>query len=55
MAWVIIGGLTSSLVLTLFVVPSVYLVVDRLLARFQKKETRPQKPEELTVSRAMNE
>lgn len=55
MAWVIIGGLTSSLVLTLFVVPSVYLVVDRIIARFQKKEPRPQKPEELTVSRAMNE
>ncbi|MDR6195681.1 efflux RND transporter permease subunit [Siphonobacter sp. SORGH_AS_0500] len=55
MAWVIIGGLTSSLVLTLFVVPSVYLVVDRILARFQKKEPQPQKPEELTASRLMNE
>lgn len=28
MAWVIIGGLTSSMVLTLFVVPSMYLIVD---------------------------
>ncbi len=55
MAWVIIGGLTSSLVLTLFVVPSVYLVVDRLLARFQKKDPQPKKPEELTASRLMNE
>jgi HAE1 family hydrophobic/amphiphilic exporter-1 len=40
MAWVIIGGLTSSLLLTLLVVPSVYLVVDRILARFQKNKTK---------------
>jgi HAE1 family hydrophobic/amphiphilic exporter-1 len=30
MAWVIIGGLSSSLLLTLVVVPCVYLIVDRL-------------------------
>lgn len=30
MAWVIIGGLTSSLFLTLLVVPCVYYIVDRL-------------------------
>jgi HAE1 family hydrophobic/amphiphilic exporter-1 len=30
MAWVIIGGLTSSLLLTLVLVPSVYLIVDTL-------------------------
>lgn len=29
MAWVIIGGLTSSLLLTLVVVPCVYLIVDK--------------------------
>ena len=34
MAWVIIGGLTSSLVLTLFVVPCMYLVIDSLQAFF---------------------
>ena len=28
MAWVIIGGLTSSLLFTLVLVPSVYLIVD---------------------------
>jgi HAE1 family hydrophobic/amphiphilic exporter-1 len=33
MAWVIIGGLTSSLILTLIVVPVVYLTFDRIKAR----------------------
>lgn len=37
MAWVIIGGLTSSMILTLFVVPAMYLIVDNLLTRLQKK------------------
>ena len=35
MAWVIIGGLTSSLILTLVVVPCVYYVVDKILGRFR--------------------
>ncbi len=35
MAWVIIGGLTSSLVLTLLVVPCVYYIVDKILDRFR--------------------
>lgn len=30
MAWVIIGGLTSSLLLTLVLVPSMYMIVDKL-------------------------
>ncbi len=38
MAWVIIGGLTSSMLLTLFVVPSMYLIIDHLLDRFSKKK-----------------
>ncbi|KAA6432734.1 efflux RND transporter permease subunit [Dyadobacter flavalbus] len=38
MAWVIIGGLTSSMLLTLLVVPSTYLVIDRLKARFTRKK-----------------
>lgn len=38
MAWVIIGGLTSSMILTLFVVPSMYLIVDQLISRFRKKD-----------------
>lgn len=54
MAWVIIGGLTSSLVLTLLVVPSTYLVVDRIIARFTKKKVTPKKPQELEVAKAMS-
>lgn len=41
MAWVIIGGLTSSMILTLFVVPAMYLIIERLLERFSKKKTNP--------------
>jgi HAE1 family hydrophobic/amphiphilic exporter-1 len=33
MAWVIIGGLTSSMILTLFVVPSMYLIIDGLIGK----------------------
>ncbi|WP_375444722.1 efflux RND transporter permease subunit [uncultured Fibrella sp.] len=54
MAWVIIGGLTSSLLLTLLVVPSMYLVVDRLIARFTRKKVIPQKPQELEVAKAIS-
>lgn len=34
LAWVLIGGLTSSMFLTLVVVPLVYYVFDRILAKF---------------------
>lgn len=37
MAWVIIGGLTSSMILTLFVVPSMYLIIDKLANRDKQK------------------
>ena len=37
MAWALIGGLTSSLFLTLIVVPVVYSIVDKLKTRFSKK------------------
>lgn len=37
MAWVIIGGLTSSLIMTLLVVPCVYYVVDKILNIFRGK------------------
>ncbi|PVH26876.1 efflux RND transporter permease subunit [Sphingobacterium corticibacter] len=40
MAWVIIGGLTSSMILTLFVVPSMYLIIDNLLLRLSGKKNR---------------
>ena len=36
MAWVIIGGLTSSMILTLFVVPSIYLIIERIKSRSSK-------------------
>jgi len=36
MAWVIIGGLTSSMILTLVVVPVVYMVFDRIATRAAK-------------------
>lgn len=38
MAWVIIGGLTSSLLLTLIVVPTVYYLFDRLKEKLSKKK-----------------
>jgi HAE1 family hydrophobic/amphiphilic exporter-1 len=38
MAWVIIGGLTSSMILTLFVVPAMYLIIEKLKRRFQKQD-----------------
>ena len=37
LAWVIIGGLLSSLILTVYLVPMVYYVVDTLKWRFGKK------------------
>ncbi len=36
MAWVIIGGLTSSLILTLIVVPCIFYSLETLKRRFQK-------------------
>lgn len=38
MAWVLIGGLTSSFLFTLFLVPSVYMVVEKLVVKFKKKK-----------------
>lgn len=40
MAWVIIGGLTSSLILTLVVVPCVYYIVDKILDRGRGRRRR---------------
>lgn len=42
MAWVIIGGLTSSMILTLFVVPAMYLIIERLKDRLAKRRTTTQ-------------
>lgn len=37
MAWALIGGLTSSMFLTLLVVPVVYLIFDKIKERFGRK------------------
>jgi HAE1 family hydrophobic/amphiphilic exporter-1 len=39
LAWVIIGGLLSSLILTVYLVPMVYYVVDSLKEKLTKKKT----------------
>ena len=39
LAWVIIGGLLSSLILTVYLVPVVYFVVDSIKERFESKNT----------------
>lgn len=45
LAWVIIGGLTSSLLLTLVLVPSIYLTVDNALNKLRKRFGRKTPPE----------
>jgi len=40
LAWVIIGGLLSSLFLTLVVVPVMYAIMDKLVARTQKNKNK---------------
>ncbi|RZL17155.1 MAG: efflux RND transporter permease subunit, partial [Pedobacter sp.] len=38
MAWVIIGGLISSMVLTVFIVPAVYLIIEGIKNKFAQKK-----------------
>ncbi len=40
LAWVIIGGLFSSLILTVYLVPMVYYLVDRLKEKITNKKTK---------------
>jgi len=47
LAWVIIGGLTSSLLLTLVVVPIVYFIMDRIKTKFNKKFRKNKMPIDL--------
>ncbi len=39
LAWVIIGGVTSSLILTVYIVPVVYYVVDSIKEKFTKNKS----------------
>ncbi len=41
LAWVIIGGLLSSLFLTLIIVPVMYAIFDRIIRRFSKQQEKP--------------
>jgi HAE1 family hydrophobic/amphiphilic exporter-1 len=38
LAWVIIGGLISSLFLTLIIVPVIYEIMEKIIAKFSKEE-----------------
>lgn len=41
MAWALIGGLTSSMLLTLVVVPVVYFIIDKIINRFTRQAITP--------------
>ncbi len=45
LAWVIIGGLTSSLLLTLVLVPSVYMTMEKYKEKFNRKFRKKKKVE----------
>ncbi|HWJ30528.1 MAG TPA: efflux RND transporter permease subunit, partial [Flavisolibacter sp.] len=49
MAWVIIGGLTSSLVLTLVLVPSMYMIIEKLRIKVGGLITKKKVNKESTV------
>jgi HAE1 family hydrophobic/amphiphilic exporter-1 len=53
MAWALIGGLTSSMLLTLVVVPVMYLIIDKIMSRFSRKE-KTENPEPHLVPVAIN-
>jgi len=38
LAWVIIGGLISSLFLTLIIVPVIYEIMEKIIRKFSKEE-----------------
>jgi len=45
MAWALIGGLTSSMLLTLVVVPVVYVIIDKIKDKFTRKKITEVNPE----------
>jgi HAE1 family hydrophobic/amphiphilic exporter-1 len=50
MAWALIGGLTSSMLLTLVVVPVVYVIIDKIKDKFSSKKTIEINPELLPAT-----
>ena len=44
LAWILIGGLTSSMFLTIIVVPLMYYVVDRVKARWGGRKKQQEIP-----------
>jgi len=40
LSWVLIGGLTSSMLLTMLVVPAMYLVVEIITNKINRKRNR---------------
>jgi len=46
LAWVIIGGLTSSLLLTLILVPCVYMIMTNMKEKFQARSAKKKLTEE---------
>lgn len=49
LAWILIGGLTSSMFLTIIVVPIMYYVVDRLQVKLTRKKINLEGEDEATV------
>ncbi|CAG4994198.1 Multidrug resistance protein MdtC [Dyadobacter sp. CECT 9275] len=49
LAWVLIGGLSSSMVLTIYLVPMVYYLVDKLGEKWRSFRTRPAQVQEAVV------
>ncbi|WP_353718076.1 efflux RND transporter permease subunit [Dyadobacter sp. 676] len=50
LAWVLIGGLTSSMLLTIYLVPMVYYLVDRLGEKWKGWRVRPERVQESVVA-----
>ncbi|EPR66034.1 Cobalt-zinc-cadmium resistance protein CzcA [Cyclobacterium qasimii M12-11B] len=55
LAWALIGGLISSMFLTMVIVPVIYYVFDRILARFGKDKKKEIVIEETELSEAESE
>lgn len=49
LAWVIIGGLTSSLLLTLVLIPAIYMTMEKFLDRFRKRKDKTTHPKREVV------